>query len=186
MSADAVLPGDRARRRTVFSFLALLFSLPLSILLFGRLEDIWAHIFPLEGVAFLLAATTLGLLLAAAPVIAAASFVMTIWFGVDSVYQPRQRQQRNLIDLIVIASALVVWLAPMLFCLGSAIFALSIGEVHFVRPQRDYLRATDPIAFWQGIGFWLIMTTLFGFLAWRYWQPKLFPRPAAQSPAVQS
>lgn len=179
-AADAVLPGDRARRRTVFSFLALLFSLPLSVVLFGRLEEIWAHIFPLEGAPFLLAATLLGLLLAAAPVIAAASFVMTIWFGVDSVYLPRKREQRNLLDLVVVAIALVVWLTPMLFCLGSAIFALSIGEVHFVRPQRDYLRTTDPIAFWQGIGFWLIMASLFGFLTWRYWQPKLFPRSAAQ------
>ena len=44
-----------------------------------------------------------------------------------------------------------------------------------MRPPRDYFLATDPIAFWQGVGFWLIIAALAGFLAWRYWQPKLFP-----------
>ena len=44
---------------------------------------------------------------------------------------------------------------------------------------RDYFLATDPIAFWQGVGFWLIIAALAGFLAWRYWQPKLFPAATA-------
>ena len=54
--------------------------------------------------------------------------------------------------------------------------ALASGRIHFVRPPRDYFLATDPIAFWQGVGFWLIMGSLFAFLAWRYWRGKPLPR----------
>ena len=31
----------------------------------------------------------------------------------------------------------------------------------------------------QAPGFWLIIAALAGFLAWRYWQPKLFPAEPA-------
>ena len=61
---------------------------------------------------------------------------------------------------------------------GKAVQALATGRISFVRPPREYLLATDPIAYWQGIGFWLIMAVLFSFLAWRYWRGKLFPEAA--------
>ena len=44
-----------------------------------------------------------------------------------------------------------------------------------------YFLATDPIAYWQGVGFWLIIAALLCFLAWRYWRPKLFPRSSPAS-----
>ncbi|WP_341649995.1 hypothetical protein [Thauera humireducens] len=176
---QGALKGDIARRRAGLGLLVFLVALPVSWWLFSRLEPIWTEIMPLEGVAFMAAATLLGAALAIAPLAAGIGFLLAIWFGVDSVYQPRTRGCA-LLDRIIIAAGLVVWFAPVLVALGSAGRALYEGRVHFVRPPRDYFLATDPIAFWQGVGFWLIMAGLFGFLAWRYWRPRLLPTAAAQ------
>lgn len=134
---------------------------------------------PLEGLPFMAAATLLGAALAIAPLAAGIGFVLAIWFGVDSVYLPRRRA-RNLIDTLIVASGLVVWFSPALMGVVAAGRALYEGRIHFVRPPRDYFLATDPIAFWQGVGFWLIMAGLFAFLAWRYWYPRLMPNAAAR------
>jgi len=80
-----------------------------------------------------------------------------------------------LLDRVIVGAGLLVWFMPALAAIAQAVRALTTGRIHFVRPPRDYLLATDPIAFWQGVGFWLIIAGLAGFLAWRYWQPKLFP-----------
>jgi hypothetical protein len=45
----------------------------------------------------------------------------------------------------------------------------------FARLPQIYL-ATDPIAFWQGVGFWLIVAAAVAYPAWRYWRGK-FARP---------
>ena len=108
---------------------------------------------------------------------AAIGFVLAIWFGVDSVYKPR-RAASPLLDRVIVATGLVVWFTPALAALVVVGQALASGRIHFVRPPRDYFLATDPIAFWQGVGFWLIMGGLFAFLAWRYWRARLFPRSA--------
>ncbi|MDY0045999.1 MAG: hypothetical protein RBS10_01145 [Thauera propionica] len=178
-SLKGALKGDIARRRALLGLLVFLVALPVSWWLFSRLEPIWNQIMPLEGAAFMGAATLLGAALAIAPLAAGIGFLLAIWFGVDSVYQPRSRSCA-LLDRVIIASGLLVWFAPALVAVGSAGRALYEGRIHFVRPPRDYFLATDPIAFWQGVGFWLIMAGLFGFLAWRYWRPRLFPNAAAQ------
>lgn len=176
--AAAFLPGDLARRRALFSLLISLVALPASWLLFSQLERLWPEIVRMEGLTFMAAATLLGGAMAIGPLTAAIAFVLAIWFGVDSVYKPR-RAASPLLDRAIVATGLVVWFTPALAALVVVAQALASGRIHFVRPPRDYFLATDPIAFWQGVGFWLIMGGLFAFLAWRYWQGKLFPRSAA-------
>lgn len=164
--------GDLARRRATLSLVLFLVGLPVSWGLFTRLDSIWARVMPLEGLPFMAAATLLGAALAAAPLAAAAAFVLATWFGVDSVYRPRTRATPRL-DRLIVTGGVLVWFAPALLALATAGRALIDGRIHFVRPPRDYFLGTDPIAFWQGVGFWLIMAGLFGFLAWRYWRGKL-------------
>lgn len=173
------LPGDIARRRAGLGLLAFLVALPLSWWLFSRLEPIWAQILPLEGLPFMAAATLLGASLAIAPLAAGIGFMLAVWFGVDSVCLPHSRSSR-LLDKLILAFSFVVWFMPTLFGVAAAGRALYEGRIHFVRPPRDYFLATDPIAFWQGVGFWLIMAGLFGFLAWRYWRPRLLPQSDTQ------
>lgn len=173
----APLPGDLARRRALFSLLVTLVALPASWLLFSQLERLWPEIVRMEGIAFMAAATLLGGVMAIGPLAAAIGFLLAIWFGVDSVYKAR-RTASPLLDRAIVATALVVWFTPALAALVVVGQALVSGRIHFVRPPRDYFLATDPIAFWQGIGFWLIMGGLFAFLAWRYWRGKLLPRSA--------
>ncbi len=112
--------------------------------------------------------------MAIGPLAAAIGLVVSVWFGVRSVYRARSRET-PLLDRVIVGAGLLVWFAPALAAIAQALRALLSGRIHFVRPPRDYFLATDPIAFWQGVGFWLIIAALAGFLAWRYWQPKLFP-----------
>ncbi|WP_050976123.1 hypothetical protein [Azoarcus olearius] len=171
-SGDATRAGDRARRRAAWALLVLIVAAPAAWVLFSSLEASWARISPLEGARFMLAATALGAALAVAPVLAVGGFFVALWFGVESVFLPRTRRT-PLLDRVIVGVGLLVWFAPALGLLGSAVRALAEGRVHFVRPPRDYFLATDPIAFWQGVGFWLIMAGILGFLAWRYWRGKL-------------
>ena len=178
-NTSAPLAGDIARRRARLGLLAFLIAVPISWALFSQIEPIWARIMPLEGFTFMTTATLLGAVLAVVPLVAIIGFVLAIWFGVDSVYMAKRRASR-LLDQFIVAVALVVWFSPALFGVVTAGLAVYEGRIHFVRPPRDYFLATDPIAFWEGVGFWLIMSGLFSFLAWRYWRPRLLLTPAAQ------
>ena len=178
-ATPAPLAGDIARRRARLGLLAFLIAVPISWALFSQLEPIWTRIMPLEGFTFMATATLLGAVLAVVPLVAIIGFVLAIWFGVDSVYMTKRRASR-LLDQFIVAVALVVWFSPALFGVVTAGRAIYEGRIHFVRPPRDYFLATDPIAFWEGVGFWLIMSGLFSFLAWRYWRPRLVLTVAAQ------
>ncbi|MDR1229390.1 MAG: hypothetical protein LBK55_10330 [Azoarcus sp.] len=168
--------GDRTRRRGAFCLCLALVATPVAVLLFLNLKPLWLHVEPLEGSAFFLVATLFGLTLALAPVVAVFSWLLALWFGVESVYSPRQRTT-PLVDRIIVGAGIVAWFLPALGFLASAVHALFSGRVHFVQPARDYLRAVDPIAYWQGVGFLFITAGVFAWLAWRYWQGKLRRRP---------
>ncbi|MHB8785042.1 MAG: hypothetical protein ACYC5W_02260 [Thauera sp.] len=175
---SAPLRGDLARRRALFGLLVSLVALPASWLLFSQLDRLWPEIVKMEGATFMAAATLLGAAMAVGPLAAAIGFLLAVWFGVDSVYRPR-RKASPVLDRAIVGTGLVVWFAPALAALFMVAQALASGRIHFVRPPRDYFLATDPIAFWQGVGFWMIMGALFAFLAWRYWRPRLLPRSTA-------
>ncbi len=177
-SHPTLLPGDHDRQRALFALLVCVVALPASWLLFSQLERLWPEIVQLEGLGFLAAATLLGGVMAIGPLAAAIGLLVAVWFGVRSVYGPR-RQATPLLDRVIVAAGLLVWFAPALTAIAQALRALLTGRIHFVRPPRDYFLTTDPIAFWQGVGFWLIIAALAVFLAWRYWQPKLFPAGTA-------
>ena len=110
------LPGDQARRRALFSLLVSLVALPASWLLFSQLERLWPGIVRMEGITFMAAATLLGGAMAIGPLTAAIGFVLAIWFGVDSVYKPR-RTASPLLDRVIVATGLVVWVTPALAAL---------------------------------------------------------------------
>ncbi|MFC5770524.1 hypothetical protein [Thauera sinica] len=167
--------GDRTRRRAAGALLLFASALPAGYWLFASLPALWARVEPLGGAVFMLAATLLGAALAIVPLAVLAGFILALWYGVESVYLPRTRPT-PLLDRLIVGAGLLVWFAPTLATVALAARALAEGRIHFVRPPRDYFLATDPIAFWQGFGFWLIMGALFAFLAWRYWRGKLLDR----------
>lgn len=174
VSAPAPFPGDRHRRRARGGLIALALGLGLSLALFGELSTLWPTVMALEGAAFFTAATLLGAGLAGGPLLAGAGLLLAVWHGVESVYLPRSSASPRA-DRLIVAAGLLVWFGPSLALIGAAGHAVATGRIHFTRPPRDYFLATDPIAFWQGIGFWLIVAAGLGFLAWRYWTPKIRP-----------
>ena len=174
------LRGDFLRRRARFGLALLIVALLAAVPLFGRLDRLWPSVAALEGVPFLMAATLLGGALAASPVLALIGLLLVVWYGVESVYQPRRRPSRGL-DRLIVALGLTVWFGPAVALLATAARAIATGSIHFSRPARDYDLATDPIAFWQGVGFWVIGAAVLGYAAWRYWRAKLTTSRAPES-----
>ncbi|AUN94833.1 hypothetical protein [Pseudazoarcus pumilus] len=164
--------GDAHRRKALRALIVALLALPIALTAFRFIEPIWVRIEPLEGIAFMLAATLLGATMAVAPLLAAAAALVAMWHGVESVAQPRSRVT-PLFDRVLYAIGLVVWFAPALALAAMAGKAVVTGSITFRRPAREYLLAIDPIAFWQSVGFLLIVAVAAAYPAWHYWRRKL-------------
>lgn len=176
---DDELDGDFMRRRARFTVMLFLVLLPVTLWLFARVEPIWLRIVPLEGGIFLIASALLGTVLAITPILTLASLLMAVWYGVESVYRARTRSA-PLFDRLIVAVGLLVWFSPALALAAGALRAVLAGSISFTRPQRQYLLATDPIAFWQSIGFLMIVALALAYPAWHYWRGK-FGRPERQA-----
>jgi len=173
---ENALPGDHARRRGTLYLLIALLTTPLTVWLFINLYPLWSNIAPLEGIVFMLTATLFGGILAVAPIVSVAGWLLALWYGVESVFMPRGKRTPTA-DILITGIGLVAWFLPTLGFLASTILALVSGQVHFARPTRDYLLAENPTAYWQGIGYQLIGAAIFAWLAWRYWRSKLRRKP---------
>lgn len=174
---DEETAGDLMRRRARFTGVLLLAMLASAITLFRNLEPLWLQISELEGGIFLFASMLLGLFMAATPVLSLVFLLMCVWYGVESVFQPRS-QSTPLVDRAILAGGLLVWFGPSLALIGGALKALLSGAIAFSRPERVYLLEADPIAFWQSIGFMLIVAVALAYPAWHYWKRKLAKRTA--------
>jgi uncharacterized membrane protein YidH (DUF202 family) len=172
------IEGDFRRRQAFRALIVFLIVLPLTITAFRQLGFLWQYIDPLEGFALTLATTLLGLVLAGFPLIALCAGVMAVWHGVESVERPRSRAT-PLLDRVILAVGLLVWFAPALGLLGMIARAIATGSIAFRRPAREYVMATDPIAFWQSMGFILIVAVCLAYPAWHYWRRKFAARGGA-------
>lgn len=63
-------------------------------------------------------------------------------------------------------------ICPALALFGMAASAVATGAITFRRPAREYLLATDPITFWQSVGFLLIVGAAVAWPAAHYWRGK--------------
>ncbi len=167
--------GDFMRRRAQTTAVLFLLMLASAVSLFGQLEPVWVKVAGLEGGIFLLASAVLGLFLAATPILALVFLLMCVWYGVESVFRTRSRHT-PLTDRAILAAGMLVWFAPALALLGGALRAVLTGAIAFSRPQRVYLLEADPIAFWQSVGFMLIVAAALAYPAWHYWKRKLANR----------
>lgn len=170
--------GDLFRRRARFTGILFLVFLASAIWLFARSESIWLRIMPLEGSIFLLASALFGGLLAITPVVSLVFLLMTVWYGVESVFRQRARHT-PLLDMGIIAGGVLVWFSPGIALVAGAARAVLTGSIAFSRPQRVYFLESDPIAFWQSIGFMLIVGAALSYPAWQYWKTKYANRRTA-------
>lgn len=177
---EGALAGDFARYRATRLLLGAIVATALSIWLFSDLGHLWGifvHPYETRPQQLIIASFLFGTVVAVVPVAATVCWLLTLWFGVESVYRPR-RSPSPRTDRVIVGLGVLAWFAPALGFLATAIGALVTGRVHFVRPARDYLLAEDPIAYGEGLGFLFIMSVIFAWAAWRYWQGKLFPSRA--------
>ncbi len=168
---DGEADGDLLRRRARFTGILFLAFLASAIWLFARSEPIWLRIMPLEGGLFLIASALFGGLLASTPVLALVFLLMTVWYGVESVFRQRARHT-PLLDMGIIAGGALVWFSPGIALAVGAARAVLTGSIAFSRPQRVYFLESDPIAFWQSIGFMLIVAAALSYPALHYWRAK--------------
>ena len=108
-----------------------------------------------------------------APVGAVAALVVAVVRGVASIGQPR-RTTTPALDRLLVGAGLLLWFAPSLALLGWAIAAIARGSLRFAR-SAEYVLATDPIPFLQGIGYLLIVAAALAYPGWVYWR-KWFAR----------
>ncbi len=173
------LAGDLALRRAVKLALWCLALLVANVLAFSNLA-LWRFIEPLNGAAFYFAAIGFGLVLAALPVLATLCFCGALWQAGNSVALPKV-QPTPALDRRLAALLCGVWFLPVLFALLFAGYSLAGGAVRFPHPKREYVLATDPIAFWESFGFVLIAGAVWAWAAWRYCQWRLLPALRAPS-----
>lgn len=166
--------GDFARRRARYVFLLFLCALPVTLWLFSRAAQTWSMIMPLEGPGFMMAATAFGLVLAVFPVLTVIALLAATWYGVESVYLPRTHATPTA-DRIIIGTGMLIWFAPSLALCAAVLRAILAGSIRFSRPAREYVLTTDPIAFWQSMGFMLIVALALAYPAWQYWRGKHSP-----------
>ncbi|MCL2591164.1 MAG: hypothetical protein FWD67_09915 [Betaproteobacteria bacterium] len=156
-------PGDHARRRGTLCLLSALVATPLTAWIFLNLQPFWLGVTSLDGAAFALVATLFGAILVVSPVISVAGWLLTLWYGVESVFMPRERRTPTA-DIVITGIGLVAWFLPTLGFLAAAVLTHK-------DPQGDH------IVYWQGIGYKLIAAAVLAWLAWRYWRSKLHRKP---------
>lgn len=173
---DQELPGDTLSRKSVRAFLYGVFFIPATIAGYIWLPQIWNPIMHMEGASFFLSSTLLGGVMAAFPVLGVAMMLLSLWWAVEARFSPRQTPKGH--DKLVIGLGLLVSYGPAIGFAITVIHALMVGKVHFSNPPRDYLRATDPQAYWEGLGFMVMAGSVLGFMVTRYWQAKLGKKTA--------
>lgn len=165
--------GDFRRRKATRALCVFLILLPLTVALYIFGGHLWASIAASEGGWFWFGAVGLGVAIAFLPFVTLAAGWMAIWNGVESVWRPRSRKT-PFIDRLLLAIAFVVFFSPALAFGGMALQAVVSGAISFRRPvAHEYLLATDPIAFWQGVGFLLIVAAVLAYPAVQYWKSRL-------------
>jgi len=151
-------PGDRARRRAALCLLLALVVTPPTIAVFLKLYSFWVNLASLGETAFTLLGILSAALLSFAPIISAAGWLLALWYGVESVFMPRERHTPTT-DIIIIGIGLVAWSLPTLGVLISAALTPRLpGEF--------------PV-YLQSVGYKLIAAAVLAWLTWRYWHGKL-------------
>jgi len=163
---ENALPGDHARRRSLICLLSALVATPLAVwFFFNPYSYLWANVKLgiTSGAAFWPIASLFAIIMIAAVIIAIAGWLLALWYGVESVFLPRERHTPTT-DMIITGIGMVAWSLPTLGFLVAAILTPKDS------PQ-------DTPVYWQGISFKVTAAGVLAWLAWRYWQGKLHRKP---------
>ena len=172
--------GDRTRRRALHTLLLSCALTLLSLALVKNIGPLWMKVQALDGASFMLIAMLFGTVLGLAPVGAVAALVVAVVRGVASIDQLR-RTASPVLDRLLVGAGLLLWFAPSLALLGWASAAIARGSLRFAR-SADYVLATDPIPFLQGIGYLLIVAAALAYPGWVYWRKWFARRSGSDAP----
>jgi len=168
-----IVDGERllARSRRLL-VLTLLLAAP-SALLAWQLAPLWSHIAALDGAAFLSAATAFGLGLILLPLGTIGCFIAALFSRVESNIRPGRRQAANAVDFVSTIGALAASLLPAAWPASKALRALISGGITIRQPiEHHFSMASDPLAFWENVTFWLLAAAALAGLAAYFWRSR--------------
>jgi|GEM_PF-6450419 len=129
----------------------------------------WKFIASLSGIAFAASATLFGLALAVLPIAVIVLVGAALFMRVESFIRPRSRAV-GLPDRLSLAGALLLSLVPALWPLSKAAMAVFSGGITIRQPLEHHFTVfSDPLTFWENVGYWLIATVALAALAAYYW-----------------
>ncbi|WP_341674916.1 hypothetical protein [Niveibacterium sp. SC-1] len=168
----ALAGGDVLLRRSQrFMRYGLLLILPLAALGVFILPT-WKFIASLSGIAFAASATLFGLALAVLPVAVLVLVGTALFLRVESLVRPRSRSL-GLPDRLALIGALLLSIVPALWPLSMAARAVFGDGITIRQPiEHHFTMFSDPLAFWENVGYWLIAAVALAALAGYYWRSR--------------
>lgn len=174
VNREGELAGDFARRQARFFALGAVLMLLLSIwsVHLGEALARYLETMALDSFRGWMIVVAWGLALAFFPVLCAVCFLRALWHWHHSVWLPKAQAAPKMDRWLVVQSVTASFL-PALTMLAMAVRGLIAGTVRWPHPKREYILATDPVPYWQSIGFFLIAAVVMAWPMWRYWQIRL-------------
>lgn len=170
--SNTTLPasGDKLltrSRRAMFAALALSLPTALGVVF---LIPIWRAVAGLSGISFALAAGLFGLAVAGLPLAIIVALYVGAFSRVESLTRPRSAPVGRA-DRVMTGFAVLLSAVPALWPASMALRALFGGAITIRQPvEHSFTAMSDPLVFWENVGYWAMATLALGGLAVYYWR----------------
>ncbi len=162
--------GDKLLQRSQRAFVGTLALCVPTLLGAFYLEPVWRAIAGLSGAMFALCAGVFGLAVAGLPLAIIVMLCIAAFARVESLARPR-KQPVGIADRAMVALAVVLSAIPALWPASKALRALIGGSVTIAQPvEHSFTAVTDPLVYWENIGYWGFATLTLAGLAAYYWR----------------
>lgn len=173
---DAVSPALPWLKRSRLAWRRLAWVGPPTLGLVVYAETAWRHIVQLDGATFSTTATLFWLSLIAGGLATVTLLSVALFARVEAHHaDPRLHWSRA--AQLHRGLALLISLLPAAWPASKAVRALLSGTVTIRQPvAHSFTAASDPLAYWQNVGFWLLATVALAGGALYYWRSRRVPR----------
>lgn len=135
-------------------------------------QALWDYVGAQGGAWFMLLAALFGLALVAIPLAALTCLAWGVFARVESLVRARSTPAK-LADRLLVGLAIALSLVPAAWPLSMAARAMMSGEITIRQPiEHLFTPHSDPLAFAENVGYWLIGAAALASLAGIYWRSR--------------